>query len=204
MAYPPSHDKETMLYEKFTLPKWKTLDEEEREDYGIFGVREVLRESTRTGRPGRYQILGVPDWTNIVARTPEDEIVLIEQYRHGLDEITLEIPGGMVDPGEAPADAAARELLEETGYSGAAPVLLGTVHPNPAIQGNATTTWLIDRAEKTAEPDFDDGEHILVHTAPRKEIPELLRSGVITHSLVVAAFHWLDLWEGTESGSRTT
>jgi len=177
------------------LSKWETLEVGELVDYHVFGVRQVVRRSTRTGRPGRYQVLHMPAWVNVVALTPGGAVVLVEQYRHGLDAVTLEIPGGVVDPGEEPAVTAARELREETGYVGAAPRLIGTVHPNPAIQDNAATTWLIEDARPTAETSPDDGEHILVHTVPRAEVPRLLTDGRISHSLVVAAFHWLHLWE---------
>lgn len=185
------------------LPRWETLETSEVREYGVFGVREVVRRSSRTGRPGRYQVLEVPAWTNVVALTPDDEVVLIEQYRHGLDRVTLEIPGGIVEEGEDPAVAAARELREETGYTGLEPILLGTVHPNPAIQGNACTTWLIREAVRTAEPEPDEGEHIEVGTVPRREVPALLRKGGITHSLVVAAFHWLELWESADADRPT-
>lgn len=176
------------------LPKWETVDEGELREYGVFGVKEVVRRSPRTGRVGRYQVLEMPAWTNVVALTPGDEVVLVEQYRHGLDRVTLEIPGGVVEEGEPPERAAARELREETGYTGREPILLGTVHPNPAIQGNSCTTWLIREAVETAEPEPDEGEHIEVRTVPRRKLPDLLRAGKITHSLVVAAFHWLELW----------
>lgn len=172
---------------------WETLEKSETEDHGVFGFQRIVRRSPRTGRAAEYQVLHVPGWANVVALTPADEVVLVEQYRHGIDAITLEIPGGVLDPGEDPAAAAVRELREETGYTGDPPQLLGSVHPNPAIQNNVCTTWLIDNARRTSETAFDDGEDIAVVTVPRRQIPELLRAGRITHSLVVAAFHWLDL-----------
>ncbi len=174
-------------------PTWETLEIGESLDRGVFRVQEIMRRSPRTGHAATYQVLQIADWANVVALTPADEVVLIAQYRHGIDEVTLEIPGGVLEPGEAPADGVARELKEETGFTGDAPVLIGTVHPNPAIQDNACTTWLVTGARRTAEPEPDEGEDIDVVMVPRGEIPALLRGGRITHSLVVAAFHWLDL-----------
>ncbi len=175
-------------------PVWETLELGEVIDRGVFGLQQITRRSPRTGHAGVYQVLRVAEWTNVVALTPDDQVVLVAQYRHGLDRVTLEIPGGVLEPGEAPADAAARELAEETGYTGETPVLLGTVHPNPAIQDNACITWLIAGARPTRAPSPDEGEDIDVVTVPRREIPSLLRQGRITHSLVVAAFCWLELY----------
>ena len=177
---------------------WETLDSGEPLERGVFRLQQVVRRSPRTGRPGTYQVLQVPDWANVVALTPSEEVVLVAQYRHGLDAVTLEIPGGVLEPGEDPARCAARELAEETGYTGEEPTLLGSVHPNPAIQDNVCTTWLIHGAERTVDPQPDAGEDIVVVTVPISEIPSLLRQGRITHSLVVAAFHWLEL-AGVES-----
>ncbi len=127
-------------------PRWETLASGEILDRGVFGIQEIVRRSPRTGHAGTYQVLRIPNWANVVALTPEDEVVLVAQYRHGLDRVTLEIPGGVLDPGEDLAAGVARELEEETGHTGDPPVLLGTVHPNPAIQDNACTTWLITGA----------------------------------------------------------
>ncbi len=188
-----------MSRDRSAPPRWETLELGKTLDRGVFKVQEIVRRSPRTGHAGTYQVLRIADWANVIAVTPEDEVVLIAQYRHGIDEVTLEIPGGVLEPGEAPAVGVTRELEEETGFTGDPPVLIGTVHPNPAIQDNACTTWLVTSARKTAETNFDDGEDIDVVTVPRGEIPALLRGGRITHSLVVAAFHWLELHRGVKA-----
>ncbi|MCP3959580.1 MAG: NUDIX hydrolase [bacterium] len=177
---------------------WETLETGEVLERGVFGVQEIVRRSPRTGRAATYQVLRMPDWANVVALTPDDEVVLVVQYRHGIDRLTFEIPGGVLEPGEDAGVGAARELVEETGYTGEAPVKLGTVHPNPAIQDNVCTTWLIEGARRTVEPQPDEGEDLEVVLVPRSEIPALLREGRITHSLVVAAFHWLELCRASE------
>ena len=176
-----------------TLPRWPTLERGERQDFKVFSVQRVDRRSPRTGRVGSYQVIQAPDWVNVIALTPERNVVMVEQYRHGLDTITLEVPGGMVDEGEAPGDAAARELAEETGYVGSAPERLGLVHPNPAIQSNVHSAWLIEDAVRTQEPQLDEGEHIHQVEVPLAEIEDHVRRGAITHSLVICALYWLRL-----------
>lgn len=177
------------------LPRWQTLSREPGEDYGLFRVERLARLSPRTGQVGQYKVLRIASWANVVALTPEREVVLIEQYRHGIDDLTLEIPGGVVEPDEDPLAGAARELREETGFAGDPPKLIGTVHPNPAIQDNVCYTYLIQNARLVGELQLDPGEHIAVRTVPIDAVPRLLREGLITHSLVVAAFHWLALHE---------
>lgn len=176
-----------------SLPTWPTLDQGEATDFRVFAVRSVDRRSPRTGRVGRYQVIETSNWVNVIALTADREVVLIEQYRHGIDALTWEIPGGMIETGEDAGLAGARELEEETGYVGDPPVLLGTVHPNPAIQNNWCATYLVDNAHPAGTMSLDEGEDIRVVLKPARSIPELLSSGRITHSLVIAAFHWLSL-----------
>jgi ADP-ribose diphosphatase len=142
-------------------------------------------KSLRKNREKDFFKLACPSWVNIVACTVEQEIVLIRQYRFGTDRFELEIPGGAVDPGEAPLAAGLRELVEETGYAGENGRIIGQVCPNPAIQGNHCYTVLVEKARKVAEPKFDDMEDIEVLTVPDDEAFALVRDGSITHGLVL-------------------
>lgn len=150
----------------------------------------------RGGRTHDFYVIEAPDWINVIPLTSDNEVVMIEQYRHGTDEITLEIPGGMVDAGESPRESAARELLEETGYAATGElVALGKTRPNPAIQNNWIHTFLARDVQFQHEPEFDGTEHTVVRLVPLARIPSLIADGSITHALVVVGFHWLSLFE---------
>jgi 8-oxo-dGTP pyrophosphatase MutT (NUDIX family) len=118
---------------------------------------------------------------------------MVRQYRHGSREITLEIPGGIVDPGETPAEAAARELLEETGYRAERVEAIGSVNPNPALFENRCHTFLASGAVRVAEIQNTQLEETSVELVPMVEIPDQLRRGRIDHALVVAALYWYAL-----------
>ena len=128
----------------------------------------------------------------------------IELYRHGSEDVWLEIPGGMIDAGEQPLEAAARELQEETGYEAREVVPLGSTRPNPAIQDNWIHTFLALDVEYRHEPLNHGTEQTRVRLVPLGQIPKLIAEGAITHSLVVTGFHWLALRErGIVQSERT-
>jgi 8-oxo-dGTP pyrophosphatase MutT (NUDIX family) len=153
-------------------------------------VFRVLRKSAR--HPGRgtsadFFVLDSADWVNVVALTPAGGLVMVTQYRFGIEAPSLEVPGGMVEPGEDPIEAGRRELLEETGYGGGEARLLGTVRPNPAIQNNVCHLVFIDGVEPRAAMDWDEHEEIHVSLLPVDEVLRLARGGGITHALAIDA-----------------
>ena len=169
---------------------WEKLNSEEIADYRIFKMRRDKRRSPRTKAEHSFFVLQTPNWVNVVPLTPDNMVVMIHQFRHGTAEVTLEIPGGMVDEHEDnPAEAVRRELLEETGYAAEEIIHIGTVHPNPAFLDNKCHTYLARNVRWQQPPELDGAEDIAVELIPLDEIPTLIRNGRITHALVVAAFY---------------
>jgi ADP-ribose pyrophosphatase len=168
---------------------WKLISSRRDESFRIFNLRTDRSLSPRTDQVHEFYILESPDWVNVIPITPEKEVVLIRQYRHGTKEVTLEIPGGIVEAQDTPEIAAGRELLEETGFKESHLVYLGTVHPNPAFLDNRCHTYLATDVRRVKKQEQDEKEDIEVLLRPLDEIPRLIREGEITHSLVVAAFY---------------
>lgn len=176
------------------VERWEKLSSVPKGRYRVFDVREDRARSPQTGREHRFYVIEASAWVNVVPVTPEGEVVCIRQYRHGTEEVTLEVPGGIVDGGETPAEAARREMLEETGYDAEAIIPLGAVAPNPAVQNNRCHTYLALGAHVAQEQALDGAEEIEVVRVGLAEVPALIRDGRITHALVVVAFYLLDAY----------
>ncbi len=165
----------------------------------LFRQIGVVRRSPHTGRSHDFTRLECPAWVNVVAFTPlaeGGELLVVEQFRHGIDASTLETIGGVCEPGEDPAGTARRELLEETGHVSDRWVSLGWCSPNPAVQDNRCHLFLALDCRSVAELHLDPSEELRVWAVPWKEWRAKLGSGEIHHALVLSAFFRLEGWDG--------
>ena len=169
---------------------WKRILSEKMADCRVFDVyRDICVDAETEESEATFYRLHCPDWCNVVPITTDNKIVLIEQFRQGIQEIALEIPGGIVDEGELPETAAARELLEETGYVPGTMIYVGKSNPNPAIQNNFVHHFLALDCEFKQEPEFDSHEHVVVRLTALDEVENLIETEKITHSLVLAGLY---------------
>lgn len=174
---------------------WTQVAIRSERDYRIFRTRTLDVLDPRNGSPWVRTVIDAPDWVNVIPVTTAGEVVLVRQFRFGTWSNTLEIPGGMLDPGEDALTAAGRELEEETGFRPDRVTALGSSHPNPALFGNRLHSFLAEGCVKVHEGKQDGSEDIQVVVVPKANLPRLVREGHITHSLVLAALLY-DAWKG--------
>jgi ADP-ribose pyrophosphatase len=175
--------------------RWEKISSATQTRTRVFDLLTTRYRHPARGTERDFTVVSAPDWVNVVALTPDGRIVLVRQFRYGIDEFSLEIPGGVMEAGEDPVEAGLRELREETGYTGAPAKLLGSVHPNPAIQSNRCHFVFVEAAVKSHELAWDQDEELHVTTEPVESVLAWARSGGITHGLVLNALmlfepHW--------------
>jgi len=178
------------------IEPWRKLFSKPAGDFRIFTIRSEHKISPRTGKEHNFFVIDSVNWVNVVALTPDRQLVMIEQYRHGSETTELEIPGGMMDAHDAsPVATGCRELREETGYEGDGAQIIGKVFPNPAIMSNTCFTVLVENCRCTRAVEFDSAEDLVTRLVPLEQIAGLVAEGKIRHSLVVAALYHFDLWQ---------
>ena len=170
------------------MVQWRRHSARRLQRCKVFDLDEVRFVPPEGGDPRPFYVLDVPDWINVIALTDDGEVPLVKQYRFGVEEPTIEIPGGMCDPGESPLLAAQRELREETGFAAERWTDLGWVYPNPPIQTNRCYTFLAEGARRVGEPQPDPNERFEQLLWPLTEVQQALGDGRINHALVLAAF----------------
>ena len=177
------------------LKPWKKISSQPVGDFRIFTIRSDRAISPRTQREHDFYVIDCVNWVNVIALTPDSQLVMLEQYRHGTDTVELEIPGGVMDAHEqSPVETGVRELREETGYQGEKARVLGKVFSNPAILTNTCHTVLIENCVPQHPVQWDSGEDLITRLVPVDEVPDLVAAEKIRHSLVVVALAHLDLW----------
>ena len=172
------------------IKPWKCIRSGPSRSFRVFSIRTDTTLSPRTGKEHDFYVIESRDWINIIPLTDDHQVVMVRQYRHGSREVTLEIPGGLVDPGDTPEKAATRELLEETGHQAKKWMKIGVVNPNPALFNNRCHTFLARNINRVTDPKPDQTEDIEVVFVPLAKIPELILKGEIDHAMVINAFTW--------------
>lgn len=170
---------------------WLTLGQNEVADCRVFRVKRRRLRHVTDGREGEFYIIEAPDWVHALALTPNREIILVRQWRFGTESLSWEPPGGVMDPGENILAAAQRELLEETGHSGAPARIIGHASPNPAIQNNRVHFVFVENCTLTASTKFDHNEELELGIFPLSAIDGMIRRGEIFHSLSLNALQFL-------------
>lgn len=181
--------------------RWEKLSHSKQATTRIFDLLSVRYRHPVRSTERDFVVVDAPDWVNVIAVTPDDRVVLVRQFRYGINEFSLEIPGGVIEAGEDPLVAGLRELREETGFSGAPAGLLGSVHPNPAIQSNRCHFVLVEGAVQTDPLQWDADEELHLTTLPVAEVFALARAGGISHGLVLdALFLYEPRWRAAQAG----
>ncbi len=175
---------------------WELIRSENGPNIKLFQVRYDWMRNPRNGAEEKMVVLQGPDASNTVAITLNDEIVLVRQFRFGTREFTLELPGGLMEPGETPQANAARELAEETGYSGSEWAFLGKIPANPVFQDHYIHHWMLRNAQPTSEVSLDAGEAVEIVLLPLEEARKGLLNGMFAHPHTMSALLMFFAQEG--------
>jgi|GEM_PF-105850 8-oxo-dGTP pyrophosphatase MutT (NUDIX family) len=169
---------------------WETLERRSGGNYRVFELEWVRRRHPLNGSSAEFVVLHTPVWVNVIPITPEGNVVMVRQFRHGIEAVTLEFPGGIATANEDPRDAAIRECLEETGFSGASDTIefLGEQLPNPAFMATRCYSFAWYGCMRTTAPRWDEHEIVETVEVPLGDIERLIATGAIQHSINLAAW----------------
>lgn len=172
---------------EFSHLEWVKVSSRAGPDLIVFRSRFDTVQHPKTGKAFERLVLETPPWCTIVPLTAERNVVLTRQFRFGVSQVTMEIPGGAVDQGETSLEAAQRELWEETGYASAKWSYLGYSFQNPAFHDNLCHHWLAEDVVQTVTPAQEDGEYIETESLTVSEVQQAVRDGSIRHPQGIVA-----------------
>lgn len=180
--------------------KWTIDTEDIICETRVFNVVKKKMRMPGSDKSGDFFTLSAPDWVNVIAFDENGEIILVEQYRHGTNDISLEIPGGVIDAshGGEPLNAARRELKEETGYESDNWTNLGPVSSNPALFNNYCHVFLAIDCRKNGRQQLDEHEDITVRKMSFYDFCESTLDGRVHHALAVAALAKYQVYRNRE------
>ena len=181
------------------LKPWRVIDRSETLTTPVFQVVKHLCVSPKDGLEKSFVTLSAPEWVNVIPITNDGMVVLVNQFRHGTEEFSLELPGGVCELGQTTLETARREVMEETGYSSNDFSLLCSLKPNPALFGNSIHTYVARGAERTGETHFDENEDLEQTLVSLAELKAMILDGRIDHALMVAAIGLFLAREGQAS-----
>jgi ADP-ribose pyrophosphatase len=179
---------------------WEVLGQSDEGDFEIFRARRVRARSPRDGEAHTFHIADAADGVLVLALTPGGDLVMVEQWRHPLQRVTLELPSGIIDPGESPEQAGIRELREETGYAGGAPECIGCLVLNPSWQTTKLYAVVIRDVRREGEKELDDAEDTRVCCIAPDEARRRVLSGEIDAAPMVSALALFSWRNGDERG----
>ena len=175
-------------------PLWEIQSDEVVADFHSKLVHKYTAQHP-DGRHHDFFVLdGILDWIQCIGLTKNKEIVLVSQYRAGIKDLTLELPGGGIDKNEDVVQALYRELREETGYTGSDPIHLNTCFPNPAIQTNCVHFYLLKNCEKIYQTDFDPSEDLTTHLLPLDQLDAAIDHNIFQHSITLEGLLIFQRW----------
>ena len=177
---------------------WPLTNEESVLKTPVFEVRRHWFVSPKDGRDKPFTILNCPDWVQVLAFTPDRRVLMVRQFRHGTRQVSLELPGGVIEPGQTPEEAARRELREETGYAADDFRQVAAFRPNPAIQDNTAYVFTAENARLAGPTEFDENEDLDLVLVPAEALRSLVLAGTVDHVIMAAAI----LFHGLEGGSE--
>jgi 8-oxo-dGTP pyrophosphatase MutT (NUDIX family) len=171
--------------------RWLVRHEALHVDCKVFRVFKEHCHHPLDKREGDFFVIHSHDWVLGLPITDDGKIVLVKQYRFGLRDLSIEPPGGLLEPGEDPIIAATREVEEETGFKGGKSTLLGSCSPNPAIQKNQCHFVLIEGGKIESAQDLDAHEEIEVLLVTPQEALDLAKNNPRVHALALLALYRL-------------